>query len=270
MPFARAHVGLLLLFPLTFLAFWRGYFSDLSGAPLAFHVHGVTASLWLGLLALQSWTIGTRAVVLHRAAGLGVFLVLPLFTAGGLLVMQTMAGKFAAAADPFNGAFGARLATVDLVAALAVPAMAMLALRHRRKMRLHGGYMLATVLFLLSPIIGRALPYVPGFPMGGLAGRHPFEVAFHLAQIIAIAAALLLYLRAPRHGQPFLAAALLTALQSVTFETLGRAGWWETLVGLLATIPGALLAALGIGYAALMLRAGWSGGAAARGAMRAA
>jgi hypothetical protein len=256
MPFKHAHFYVLGLFPLVGLAFWRGYFSDLSGAPFALHAHGVTASLWIALLALQSWSIHSRQAALHRAAGLGVFAVLPLFTAGGLLVIQTMAVKFGAQADPFNGTFGARLGIVDAVAATAVPAFVLAALAHRRRVQLHAGYMLATVLLVLSPIVARLMPIVPGFPMEGLVGRHPFEVAFHAAQLVAIAVALGLAAKA-KEGHPFVAAAAVVAVQSLLFETLGRSPLWEGSFTALGQLSPAALAASGIAATTVALRAGW-------------
>lgn len=256
MPFKHAHLYVLGLFPLVGFAFWRGYFSDLVGAPFALHAHGVTASLWIGLLAFQSWSIHAHRAPLHRAAGLSVFFVLPMFCAGGMLVMQSMAAKFAAQADPFNGTFGARLGIVDAIATIAVPGFVLAALANRRQVHLHAGYMLATVLLVLSPIVARIVPAVPGFPMEGAAGRHPFEVAFHVAQVIAIGAALGLAARS-RQGMPFVVAAVTIALQSLAFETVGRSEAWAGSFTSLTQLPSGLVAAAAIAAATVALRAGW-------------
>jgi len=257
MPYRHAHLFVLLLFPITWVAFWRGYFSDLAGAPFALHAHGITASFWLALLAFQSWTIHAKRSALHRAAGLGVFAVVPLFAAGGLLAMQAMSAKFAGAADPFNGTFGARLGIVDAVATLGLLALVSAALARRRQVRLHAGYMLATVLLLLSPIIARLFPLVPGFPFGLVEGQHPFEEAFHVAQLAGIAISLALYRSRPRDGAPFLTAAGLVAVQSVLFETVGRAAAWERLFVGLVDIHPSLLAAVGLAVGGSALWAGW-------------
>src|SRR5687768_16585659 len=101
MPYRHAHLYLLLLFPLTGLAFWPNYFGRLAASPAAFHIHGATASLWIALLAFQSWSIHARRNAWHRSVGLASFALFPLFVAGGLLVIQTMAVKFAGRSDPF-------------------------------------------------------------------------------------------------------------------------------------------------------------------------
>src|SRR5687768_18167400 len=115
MPYRHAHWYLLLLFPLTGLAFWPNYFSKFATSPFAFHVHGITASLWIGLLAIQSWTIHHRRNAFHRTAGLTSLALFPFFLVGGLLVLQTMADKFGAGQDQFYALFGARLGVIDTV-----------------------------------------------------------------------------------------------------------------------------------------------------------
>jgi len=110
MPFTSAHHWLLPLFPLILLAFWPGYFGRLGGAPFALHVHGLSATLWIGLVTLQGWTIGRRRIAQHRFAGRLVLLAVPLFAAGALLAMQGMAALAATRADPFHATYGARLA----------------------------------------------------------------------------------------------------------------------------------------------------------------
>jgi len=69
MPYPRAHYFLMLLFGLTLVAFWPRYFSALENAPVAFHVHGITASLWISFLIFQSWSIHQDHRSYHRLAG---------------------------------------------------------------------------------------------------------------------------------------------------------------------------------------------------------
>src|SRR6185436_14831501 len=102
MPYRHAHWYLLSLFPLAGLAFWPNYVSRLADSSAAFHLHGITASLWIGLVAFQSWSIHHRRNALHRSLGLASFALFPFFVTGGLLIIQSIAGKFATAADPFS------------------------------------------------------------------------------------------------------------------------------------------------------------------------
>ncbi|HYE28959.1 MAG TPA: hypothetical protein VEA61_12110 [Allosphingosinicella sp.] len=260
MPYRHAHWYLLLLFPLTGLAFWPNYFGKLAASPYAFHVHGVTASLWIALLAFQTWSIHRRRNALHRSGGLASLALFPLFIAGGLLVIQTMAAKFAGGSDPFYARFGARLGAVDAISSAAMPCLFYLALKERRKVHLHARYMLAPILFLLPPILSRLMQALPPLAIAGPADFHRFGYGVHLSDALAIAVAAILYLKAPKWGRPFLLVGALVGAQSLAFETLGRTAAWEALFGTIGTLPTALVATLGLGMGAAAAWAGWAAG----------
>lgn len=260
MPYRHAHWYLLALFPLTGLAFWPAYFSKLASAPSAFHVHGLTAALWIVLLAFQSWSIHRRRNALHRTFGLASFALFPLFVAGGLLVIQTMAVKFGSRADPFYAAFGARLAAIDAVSSLAILGFFYGALKWRRKVQLHARYMLAPVLFLLGPILSRLMPILPPLAINGPEDFPHFAYGVHLANAVAVAVAAWLCLRAPKFGRPFLAAGGLVAGQSLLFETLGGTPAWEGVVAAIASAPTWSVTAAGLIAAAGAIAAGWTAG----------
>jgi hypothetical protein len=80
MPCRHAYWYLLTAFPLAGLAFWPNYLSQFATSPLEFHMHGITASLWLTLLVFQSWTIQNGQREMHRQTGvlsLGLFPAVP-------------------------------------------------------------------------------------------------------------------------------------------------------------------------------------------------
>ena len=82
MPYRFAHWLILMLIVLTVPAFWRSYLSDLSSSRIELHVHGVTASIWMALLAIQSWSIHNRHRRLHRTLGKASFVLFPFFLVG--------------------------------------------------------------------------------------------------------------------------------------------------------------------------------------------
>ena len=260
MPYRHAHWYLLLLFPLTGLAFWPAYFSKFADSPYAFHVHGITASLWIVLVAVQSWSIHRRRNALHRSLGIASFALFPFFVVGGLLVIQTMAAKFGARTDPFYAMFGARLALMDLLSSLAILGMFTMALKWRRKVHLHARYMLAPILFLLGPILGRLAPILPPLAIGGPDTLYRFGYGVQLANLIAIASAATLYWRAPKHGRPFLIGGSIVAVQSLLFDTLGRTPAWESLFVTIAAMPVSAVAGIGFAASAAAIWAGWVAG----------
>lgn len=128
MHFRKAPWALLALAPAIILAFWPSYFGDLAHASLAFHAHGLTATAWLALIAFQSVSIQWRDRRWHRLAGRAVFVLIPLFTGAAVLVMHSMATKFANGSVPFYAALGARLGLHDLISTVVLVAMVCAAL----------------------------------------------------------------------------------------------------------------------------------------------
>jgi hypothetical protein len=260
MPYRHAHYYLLLLFPLTALAFWPSYFSQFRASPYAFHVHGITASLWIGLLAVQSWSIHHRRNALHRSLGLASFALFPFFVAGGFLVLQTMAAKFGAQADPFYERFGARLGALDTLSSFALPALFYMALKQRRKVHLHARWMLATVFFLIPPIVSRLMPALPPLAITGPETFYRFGYGVQISFALTIGLALALAARAPKHRRPWLATAGLVAVQALLFQTLGQTQTWERLYVSLSAVPVPLLVSFAFALSIAATWAGWLAG----------
>jgi hypothetical protein len=268
MPFRHAHWYVLSLFPLAALAFWPNYLSQISTAPPAFHAHGITATLWLLLLTAQSWTIHHDGRAVHRRVGLASLLLFPLFLAGGAGIFIGMAQRYVEAATPFYQMYPARLAWFDVIGVGGVAYFFYQALKWRRKVHVHSGYMLATALFLVPPIIGRLSPLLPGLAINGPADFGKLMIGFQLGNGVTALIALVIGLRS-RHGQPFFIASALHVLGGILFQTVG--GWpaWQAFYRHAADIPVAPF-----GFAAGLMGiaiawAGWSAGrrAPARGAL---
>lgn len=240
--YRNAHWWLLALWPLTVVAFWPNYYSQMLDASLAHHVHGTAGMAWMLLAALQSWSIATKRIPLHRAAGQLVFVIVPLFVAGGALAILEMARGYVGAIDPFRAAFGAKLALLDLTAAILVPLFVRDALIHRRRAARHAASMLASVVLILPPMFGRLLQHAPGYPPGFPAGMYG-------GQLIAAAIALWLWQRDPRNGGAFLVVALIALAHCLLFAVYGG----EALTRAVAPLSPLPTAALSAGAAALLL-----------------
>ena len=257
MPYRHAYRWLLSLFPLIAVAFWPGYWGQMRNAPFALHAHGLTATAWLIVLTLQSWSIHARRTEWHRMTGRSTFLILPLFAAAGPLALRGMAQLWRAKADPFHAEFGSQLVLADTIAGPTVVLLVAYAFAHRREKERHAAAMLATALLVLPPVIGRLFPAIPGFPHGGWAGFAGFRLSLQLAEGITLLIALNLSRRSPGARTCFGFAALATAAQMVGFETIGRTSVWERWVTLLTEISSAPMSlAAGIG-AALLLWWAW-------------
>lgn len=258
MPYRHAWGWCLAIIAMTILAFWPGYFSQLGSAKIAWHIHAITATAWMLLLAAQSWSIDRGRRDLHRSLGLAIFLVVPLFLVGGAGVEHSMAVATGSGQDPFYDLWGARLGIYDLLASLAFVAMAAMALKERRNVARHAAWLLATPLLLVGPALGRIYnSHVPGLIINGPQDFPLFRYSVHLGGLTAIAIALWLWSRHRRHGQPWLVVAGVNLLESLLFETLGGAPAWKAVFVTFGGIPTSVHAPTAALLAAAVLAWGW-------------
>jgi len=227
MPFRKAWLYVLALLAFTFVAFWPGYFSKLPVKKLAHHYHAASAVLWMILAIVQSWTAHHNRLALHRMTGLAIFLLFPFFLVAGMWVIHVEATTVAGDLTSVEGKQLAQFGFFDPLANIAFALLFWAGLKYRHKVQLHARYMLATLLFVISPIGFRLLAMLIPF----LRPDENFSYAMAGGNLIALAIALYLYRPAPKHGRPFLIAAGFIAAQEITFETLGRIPAWAPIFG---------------------------------------
>jgi hypothetical protein len=257
MPYRHAHWYLLGLFPLAALAFWPSYLSQFRTASVEFHMHGLTATMWLVLLVAQSWTMHAGRRQLHRKLGTASLILFPLFLMGGTGIFFGMADRYAAGA-PFQAMYAPRLAWLDFVGVGGFAYFYFEALRLRRKVHPHSGYMLATAIFLLPPIFGR----LTAIPLGvtGPADFGRLEVGFQVANALVAAFAFLVAYRRGPHGRPFALAGMLILLSAFLFQTVGASAAWENIYAGVTGWPRAPFA-FAAGLAGVLIAyAGWVAG----------
>ena len=102
MPYRHAHLAVWFLIGVTVVAFWPGYLSRLGTSHWQHHLHGLTALAWMLLLIAQSMLIDRRDRVSHRWMGRAMLGLVPLFCAGGFLVVHTMRQR----TDVFRASMG--------------------------------------------------------------------------------------------------------------------------------------------------------------------
>lgn len=240
MPFRRAWLYVLALLILTFVAFWPGYFSKLPDKKIAHHYHAASAVLWMLLAVAQSWTIHHQRIALHRKLGLAIFVLFPFFLIAGMWVIHvealTLAGDFTSSEGQTIAQFG----FFDPLANIAFAVLFYLGLKNRAKVQLHARYMLATLLFVIAPIVFRLLPiFIPFFR----SDEH-FSYSMACGNLTALAIALALYWQAPKHGRPWLIAAGFIAAQAITFDLLGRIPGWAPIFASVSALNLAFLLVL--------------------------
>ena len=243
MPYRHAHFWLLALFPLILVSFWPGYFGHILSARPAQHAHGMTASLWLVLLMVQSWAAHGRHLAWHKAAGLTVFAVVPAFAAAGVYAIRDMSAQMSAG-SPFESFSAPALAPDDVSSVVAFVGFVAAALAARRRTGRHAAWMVATALLVLPPLTTRLVQVLARF-IG--APSPSLWVSFLVAQSLTIGAALILAKRRPADAKPFLVLVALIALQTICYQLLGQSAGWRAMLaafGASPPLPSALAAAL--------------------------
>lgn len=257
MPYTKAHYYMLLLLPVTVVAFWPSYFGKLPDAPLAHHMHGITGTLWILLIASQSYLVQTRNLKLHRRLGKLVFVLTPVLV--GAFALVTWVGAQKSVVDhPFYVHFGQALLTGDAMLTFTTPLIVYLALRYRRNMHLHGALMISTVFGLLPPILARLMNnYVPGLIIEGPDTLYLFGHALYISIALTFVLAMGLYFRYRANGWPWLLGAAITALMFVLYETVGQTGAWAHIVHQIAALSPVVVFAFGVVLGLTACIAGW-------------
>ena len=261
MPYPRAHYYVLLVIAVTIAGFWQSYFSTFTQGPWQFHAHGVAASIWVILVATQSWTAHRRQFAWHAAAGKASLLLFP-FLIGGLAAIIDLTGKgYVSGEGPTRALLGGSFLIGLLLAIAAYVLLYFRALKYRRKVWLHSGYMLATPLILWeSPFSRLMIEYVPGL---GISGPQDFPHILHSivwAMATALAFCLVVRWRVGERGQPFLVAGLFIAAQMVAMGQLGDLAIVRSALTLIGHLPSAVVFAAGFAAGALTSWAGWNAG----------
>ncbi|MFC3195721.1 hypothetical protein ACFODZ_15810 [Marinicella sediminis] len=260
MPYSKTHYFMLLILIITVVAFWPSYFGRLNDAPLAHHLHGATSTLWILLIAWQSWLIHNGRRAAHRKAGLLIFVMVPLMTAAFALV--TWAGAQKAVADhPFYVLFGQALLTADVWLMCSTALQVYLAMRWRRLVHIHSALIIGTLIGLLPPILSRLFAnYLPGMMIEGPDTLYRFEYAIQLSMLLSVLLGIGLAVLYRKSRWPWLMAAGIAAISYGLYATVGQTNWWAAVVMHLSQLhPGTIyLSGLLLGILAVVF--GWRHG----------
>ena len=261
MPYRHAHyfVGVVLL--VIMAGFWASYFGAEGAVPLAFHVHAISAMTWLALLIAQHLAIQRRATALHRQMGLASFVLFPFLILGFVMIINITAANYVVGDNPVAMSLGSAFGFGMGIAIAAYLTLFYLALKHRRNIKLHAGYMLATPLILFespfSRVIGDYLPWMnvigSEFPQSIL---DTIVISDGLASIFALA----LFAMDRKHGAPWLIAAGFMMLQAVVMWFAPSMPLTDSAFAGYAALPPTVPLALGVIAGAAVTWLGWDAG----------
>lgn len=261
MPYKYGHyfVGFVLLVILS--GFWASYFAPIGSVPTAFHVHAMTSMAWLALLIIQHISIHRRANAFHKQMGKANFLLFPLLILGFVMIIDVSAQRYAAQESPFIMHNGPSFGIGMVIAIAAYLTLYYQALKNRRNVKLHAGYMLATPLILFESPFGRVMDqFFPWMNFIGSEGPQAVQDSIAISDGIAIIFAMSLYFMNRKHGAPWLVASFFMALQAVVMWNAPFISQLGPLFDAYAQIPLAVTATLGIATGALVGWLGWRSG----------
>ncbi|QNN64607.1 hypothetical protein H9L12_09925 [Sphingomonas rhizophila] len=262
MPYPRAHYYVLFVIAVIVAGFWTSYFSVFGVSPWQFHAHGMAASLWVLMVLAQSWTAHHKPQLpLHRAVGKSSLLLFP-FLIGGLAAIIDVTGKgFVAGDGPVRAMFGAEFLVGLLVAMAAYVVLYYRALKHRRQVWLHSGYMLGTPIILFESPFSRILgEWVPAFAVNGPQDFDRILQSILVSDALALAFCIAAWWRLRERATPFLVTGGFVALQLMTMGVMGDVAWLETALRLIGDAPSSAVVGTGIAIGALTSWAGWQAG----------
>jgi uncharacterized membrane protein YozB (DUF420 family) len=219
--YRRPHWPLILLLPITLLAFWPGYLTRLEDSPWQVHFHGATGFAWFLLLIGQSVLASRREFALHRKLGKVTYVLAPLVLLGGFMVLYTMGVRINQEdVSPFFQTFGYRLAFIDLLGNIHFALAVALALVYKRNVALHSRLMLSSVIPLLYAVFSRFYDFDSFWTIS--------DMSFLTAEAIVLA--LIVYDH--RNGGirfPWVLALAFLGVQHALFRPIGESATWQAL-----------------------------------------
>ena len=261
MPYKYGHYFVAFTLAITVGGFWASYFTASGPMPLAFHVHAVTAMAWLAFLLVQSVTIHSRRNALHKTMGQASFALFPLLMLGFVAIINLSASRYHAQESPFIMELGPAFGIAMVIALAAYLTLFYNALKQRRNIKLHAGYMLATPLILFESPFSRLMEYL--FPwMNFIQSGGPRDVldTIAISDTLVAAFAMVLYFRDRKHGAPWLMAAAFVMLQAVVTWFAPDMTFLNAPFKAYAQIPGSITLAAGALAGIAVTYFGWVAG----------
>ena len=213
------------------------------------------------MVAAQSWTVHHGRLPLHRAVGKSSLLLFPFLIAGLAAIIDLTAKGYVAGDGPVRTMFGASFLIGLVLAIAAYVCVYYRALKFRRKVWIHSGYMLTTPLILFESPFARILNgFMPGLAIRGPDDLHLIMPAILWAMALELAIVAAIWLRYRDKATPFLVAGIFIVAQMLTMGLMAELALLRSLLVMLGQVPSAAVLAAGFVLGALTSWAGWNAG----------
>ena len=261
MPYPRAHYYVLVVMAVIVAGFWPSYFAQWGAVPWQFHAHGVAASVWVMMVIAQSWTAHHKQLPLHRAVGKSSLLLFP-FLIGGLAAIIDLTGKGYVAGDsPSRVMFGGQFLIGLALAIAAYVTVYYRALKYRRKVWVHSGYMLTTPLILFESPFSRVMGMViPAFKIEGPQHFDRLIPSILWAMAISLIVIAVIWWKYRDKANPFLVAGVFIVAQMMAMGLMSDVAPLKAMLVIIGNAPSAAVVLTGFAIGALTSWAGWQAG----------
>ena len=261
MPYSQARYWMLAVIGILIAGFWPSYFAVTTTVPWQFHAHGVAASLWVLTVTAQSWTAHSkRQLPLHRAVGKASLFLFPFLT-GGLAAIISRQGMDYVANDPVNLLDGPGFLTGTMVALAAYVVVYYRALKYRRKVWVHAGYMLSTPLILFESPFSRLMGlYIPRFQVHGPADFPHIMQTILLSCVLELLIIAFIWWRVRDRAKPFLVTGALIIVEMIALAFASNFPVLKQFDIFIGHTPGPAIWVIGFVIGALTSWAGWEAG----------
>lgn len=153
-----AHLYLALGLVVVLLGFSTTYFGRLGDFTLPYHVHGISATLWMILLIVQPYLFQKGRLKTHKYLGWASLVLVPLIVICGVIMMRLMIqGQ-----ENYPPKLVYQLAFIDACTLFSFGLLYVLALYFRKKLTLHSRFMVATIFGPLLPALARMFLFTLG------------------------------------------------------------------------------------------------------------
>ena len=260
MPYRHAPYYILVCIAVILAGFWASYFSVWGEVPWQFHAHGVAASIWVLMVLVQSWSPHHKQLALHRAVGKSSLLLFP-FLIGGLFAIIDVTAKGFVAGDLVRTTFGGEFLIGLALAVAAYVTLYYRALKFRRKVWMHSGYMLATPLILFESPLSRVFgTWLPGLTINGPQDFDRLIPSIVWAMAVELVVIAALWFNYRERAKPFLVAGVFIVGQMLTMGLLSDNALLEGFLVMLAPVPSTVVVLTGMILGAGTAWAGWEAG----------
>jgi hypothetical protein len=213
------------------------------------------------MVLAQSWTPHHGRLDLHRAVGKSSLFLFPFLIGGLAAIIDLTAKGFVAANDPVRVRFGGEFLIGLALAMAAYVVLYYRALKFRRKVWVHSGYMLSTPLILFESPLSRVFgTWMPGLAIHGPQDFDRIIPSIVWAMAVELAIIAAIWLKYREKAKPFLVAGVFIIGQMLTMGFLTKNALLEGLLVKLATVPSAAVWATGFAIGAATSWAGWQAG----------